>query len=178
MRGQSVLDTLFVKLDHPAKDIHIEGLPENVVPLMKIKKSVNCTFANGISVPVRRSQVHVLPNFAMTVYSSQGKTRPTNVMILNSCRDHLSYYTALSRSSTAEGTVIIQGFNPSKITCGAHGSLLLFAIKMVMRPFWAKIKNLRTRYCAPYKFVSFGPTNTIVSDLERYDIGLPEYVKM
>ena len=59
----------------------------------------------------------------MTVYSSQGKTHPTNVMILNSCHDHLSYYTALSRSSTAEGTVIIQGFNPSKITCGAHGSL-------------------------------------------------------
>ena len=44
-------------------------------------------------------------------------------MAVNSCRDHLSYYTALSRSSTAEGTVIIQGFNPSKITCGAHGSL-------------------------------------------------------
>jgi hypothetical protein len=44
--------------------------------------------------------------------------------------------------------------------------------------FWAEIKNLRTRYCAPYKFVSFGPTNTIVSNLERYDIGLPEYVKM
>jgi len=49
---------------------------------------------------------------------------------------------------------------------------------MVMWPFWAEIKNLRTRYCVPYKFVSFGPTNTIVSDLERYDIGLPEYVKM
>jgi len=45
------------------------------------------------------------------------------VVILNSCRDHLSYYTALSRSSTAEGTVIIQGFNPNKITCGAPGYL-------------------------------------------------------
>ena len=55
--------------------------------------------------------------------------------------------------------------------------LLLFAIKMATRPFWAEIKNLRTCYCASYKFVSFGPTNTIVSDLERYDIGLPEYVK-
>jgi hypothetical protein len=122
-RGQVVLDTLFVKLYHPAKKINIEGLPENVVPLMKIKKSVKCTFSNGVSIPVRRSQVHVLPNFAMTVYSSQGKTRPNNVVILNSCRDHLSYYTALSRSSTAEGTVIIQGFDPNKITCGASGYL-------------------------------------------------------
>ena len=105
------------------KNINIEGLPENVVPLMKIKRSVECTFPNGVSIPIRRSQVQVLPNFAMTVYSSQGKTRPDNVVILNSCRDHLSYYTALSRSSTAEGTIIIQGFNPNKITCGAPGYL-------------------------------------------------------
>jgi len=122
-KGQPVLETLYVKLDRPAKDINIEGLPENVVPLMKIKKSVKCTFPNGVSIPIRRSQVQVLSNFAMTVYSSQGKTRPDNVVILNSCRDHLSYYTALSRSSTAEGTIIIQGFNPNKITCGAPGYL-------------------------------------------------------
>ena len=122
-RGQLVLETLYVKLDRPAKNINIEGLPENVVPLMKIKRSVKCTFPNGVSIPIRRSQVQVLPNFAMTVYSSQGKTRPDNVVILNSCRDHLLYYTALSRSSTAEGTIIIQGFNPNKITCGAPGYL-------------------------------------------------------
>ena len=122
-RGQHILETLYVKLDRPAKNINIEGLPENVVPLVKIKRSVKCTFPNGVSIPIRRSQVQVLPNFAMTVYSSQGKTRPNNVVILNSCRDHLSYYTALSRSSTAEGTVIVQGFNPSKITCGAPGYL-------------------------------------------------------
>ena len=122
-RGQLVLETLYVKLDRPAKKINIEGLPENVVPLMKIKRSVKCTFPNGVSIPIRRSQVQVLPNFAMTVYSSQGKTRPDNVVILNSCRDHLSYYTALSRSSTAEGTIIVQGFNPNKITCGAPGYL-------------------------------------------------------
>src|SRR6202789_4718899 len=90
---------------------------------MKSKKSVKCIFPNGVSIPIRRSQVQVVPNFAMTMYSSQGKTRPNNVVILNSCRDHLSYYTALSRSSSAEGTVIIQGFNPSKITCGASGYL-------------------------------------------------------
>ena len=45
-----MLDTLFLKLDCPAKNI--EGLPENVVPLMKIKKSVKCTFPNGVSIPV------------------------------------------------------------------------------------------------------------------------------
>ena len=38
-RGQPVLETLIVKLYQPAKNINIEGLPENVVPLMKIKKN-------------------------------------------------------------------------------------------------------------------------------------------
>ena len=145
-RGQAVLDTLFVKLDHPAKKINIEGLPENVVPLMKIKKTVKCTFPNSISIPVCRSQVHVLPNFAMTVYSSQGKTRPNNVVILNSCRDHLSYYTALSRSSTAEGTVIIQGFNPSKITCGASGYLRQEFRELELMD---EISKLRFENCLP-----------------------------
>ena len=56
-RGQLVLETLYVKLDGPAKNINIEGLPENVVPLMKVKKSVKCTFPNGVSIPIRQSQV-------------------------------------------------------------------------------------------------------------------------
>jgi hypothetical protein len=54
-RGQVVLDTLFIKLYHLAKNINIEGLPENVVPLTKIKRSIKCTFPNGISIPVRQS---------------------------------------------------------------------------------------------------------------------------
>jgi hypothetical protein len=34
-RGQLILETLYVKLDRLAKNINIEGLPENDVPLMK-----------------------------------------------------------------------------------------------------------------------------------------------
>src|SRR5271168_4239104 len=124
-RGQLVLKHFMSSLIDLQKILILKACQKMyyVVPLMKIKRSVKCTFPNGVSIPIRRSQVQVLPNFARTVYSSQGKTRPDNVVILNSCRDHLSYYTALSRSSTAEGTIIIQGFNPNKITCGAPGYL-------------------------------------------------------
>jgi hypothetical protein len=59
-----------LNFDHPAKYINIEGLSKNVVPLMKIKKLVKCTFPNSVLIPVCPSQVHVLANFAMTVYSS------------------------------------------------------------------------------------------------------------
>ena len=76
-RGQIVLDTLFVKLDHPAKNINIEGLPENVVPLIKIKKTVKCTFPNGISIPIQQSQVYVLPKFCndCVLISRQNSTK-------------------------------------------------------------------------------------------------------
>ncbi|KAF8214868.1 hypothetical protein K438DRAFT_1562879 [Mycena galopus ATCC 62051] len=59
----------------------------------------------------------------MTDYASQGKTRAFNVVNLNNCRIHFSYYTALSRSSTSAETVILQGMDPSKITRGTSGFL-------------------------------------------------------
>jgi Helitron helicase-like domain at N-terminus/PIF1-like helicase len=121
--GQLMLDTLFVKLDQPAKTIKIKDLPDNIVPLTKIPSSILCVTPSELALRISRSQIPVLPNFAMTDYASQGKTRFINVIDLSSCRDHLSYYTCLSRGSTAEGTVIIQGFSEYKIMCGASGYL-------------------------------------------------------
>ena len=59
----------------------------------------------------------------MTDFGSQGKTCPNNPVDLNNLLTHQSYYTALSRSATAQGTVILQGFDPHKITGYASGAL-------------------------------------------------------
>ena len=59
----------------------------------------------------------------MTDYTSQGKIRLKNPVDLSNCRSHQSYYTCLSRSATASGTVIVQSFSPHLITCGASGYL-------------------------------------------------------
>ena len=59
----------------------------------------------------------------MTDFASQGKTCPFNPVDLNNCRSHQAYYTALSRSATAAGTIILQGFDPKKITGKASGAL-------------------------------------------------------
>ena len=40
--GKEILDTLFVKLADPPKSIKIEGLPVNVVPIVKISSSIKC----------------------------------------------------------------------------------------------------------------------------------------
>src|ERR1700723_3482107 len=123
IHGQRVLDTLFIKLDRPAKTVKIDGLPENVVPITRGSKNIECTFSSDLKEYIHRSQVWVLLNFSMTDYTSQGKTRPKNPVDLSNCRSHQSYYTCLSRSATASGTVIVQSFSPRLITCGASGYL-------------------------------------------------------
>ncbi|KAJ7927380.1 hypothetical protein B0H13DRAFT_1506161, partial [Mycena leptocephala] len=83
--GQRVLDTLFLKLiDHP-RVINIPGLAENIVALSRASKRIWCSFPNDMVVAILREQVLVLPNFAMTDYASQGKTRIYNVVDLQHC---------------------------------------------------------------------------------------------
>ena len=59
----------------------------------------------------------------MTDFGSQGKTCPYYVCDLNNLQTHQSYYTALSCSASAEGTWILQGFDPQKIAGKCSGAL-------------------------------------------------------
>ena len=106
-KNQRVLDTLFVKLKDPPKTIKFDDLPENVVPIPKTSTSIEVSLPNDTTIRIVRSQVEVLLNFSMTDYASQGKTRPYNIVDLNNLRTHQAYYTALSRSSSADGTLIL-----------------------------------------------------------------------
>ena len=122
-KKQRVLDTLFVKLKNPPSPVQFIGLPENVVPITASTKIIKAALLKDAAVQISRTQVEVLVNFSMTDFGSQGKTRPNNVVDLNNLLTHQSYYTALSRSATAKGTIILQGFDPHKITGYASGSL-------------------------------------------------------
>ncbi len=121
--GKRVLDTLFIELDNPPQPVQIPGLPLNVVPIIKSKKTVTCVFPSDLKEAIEREQVWVVQNFAMTAHASQGKSRLFNVVHLNSCLNHMAYYTALSRSASASGTIIIQGFDSKVITKGCSGYL-------------------------------------------------------
>lgn len=122
-RGQRMLDTLFVTLVNPPQSVQIDGLPVDVVPLTRSSVHITCSLPDDTCISLNRNQVEVLPNFSMTDYASQGKTRPYNVVDLNNSRTHQAYYTALSRSASAAGTLILQGFDAKKITGGASGAL-------------------------------------------------------
>jgi len=122
-RGQKVLETLFIKLRDPPTTVKFDGLPENVVPLIRSTNPTRCTLPDDQVLAISRTQVEVLPCFAMTEYASQGKTRVKIVVDLNNTRSHQGFYTALSRGTSADGTLILQGFDTSKITGGASGAL-------------------------------------------------------
>jgi hypothetical protein len=121
--SRQTLDTLYVRLENPPKAVKVGDLPLNVVPLTRMTSTEQCMLKSDRKISISRQQIPVLPNFGMTDYSAQGKTRPNNPVDLGLCRDHLSYYTCLSRSASAEGTVLVQDFSPSKITGGISGWL-------------------------------------------------------
>jgi hypothetical protein len=117
-----VLDTIFVKLNNSPQLVKFNGLPENVVLIITFTISISFKLASGWNILISREQVKVLPNFAMTDYTFQCKIRPINIVDLNNCSGHQSYYTCLS-SASAANTIIIQGFDLKQITAGASGWL-------------------------------------------------------
>ncbi|KDQ34011.1 hypothetical protein PLEOSDRAFT_1074087 [Pleurotus ostreatus PC15] len=93
-----------------------EDLPTNVVPIMRTATPTWCDLPSGKRLHVSRNQVEITVNYAMTDFASQGKTRINNVVHLNDTTTHQGYYTALSRSASAAGTLILQGFNATLIS--------------------------------------------------------------
>ena len=64
----------------------------------------------------------MLPNFAQLQpiniihFHFQGKSKIKNVVDVHNLHTHFMYYVALSRGTTAEGTIILQIIDPQKIT--------------------------------------------------------------
>lgn len=117
------LDIVFVKLLSPPKPIKLSGLEENVIPIAPATVAVSAKLPNGTVRNISRTQIPIIPNFAMTDFNSQGRTRQYNVCDLQNCPSGQSIYTCLSRGSSLEGTAIIQGFDTVKMTKGISGHL-------------------------------------------------------
>lgn len=121
--GRKYLNTLFVSLKDPPRHVQVNGLPEDVIPVVRIRDRMPFTLLNDKLMFITREQVQVLPNFAMSDFTSQGRTRPYNPCHMTHCRSHQSIYTCLSRSSSLRGTLIIDGFDANKIIGGLTGDV-------------------------------------------------------
>jgi hypothetical protein len=92
----SVLETLYLELKNPPKTIELPFLPVNVIPMTRTSKKIKCNLPNNYEINIIRQQINVLPNFSMTDYASQEKTRLQNPVNLSHCRNFQSIYTCLS----------------------------------------------------------------------------------
>ncbi|EKM80531.1 hypothetical protein AGABI1DRAFT_38818, partial [Agaricus bisporus var. burnettii JB137-S8] len=54
----------------------------------------------------------------ITDFASQGKTRTPNVVDLTHCRNYQSFYTCLSRGTSAASMIILKPFDSKLITKG------------------------------------------------------------
>ncbi|TFK73096.1 hypothetical protein BDN72DRAFT_762143, partial [Pluteus cervinus] len=122
-KNQTVLKTLFILLTNPPKNVHFDGLPINVVPVPQTTTVTDCHLPSDAHIWISRTQVEIVPNFAMTDFASQGKTRGHNLVHIRDSVTHQAIYTALSRGTSAEGTVILDSFTESLITGGCSGAL-------------------------------------------------------
>ena len=170
--GKKMLDTVFVELKNPPKAIQLEGLPLNVVPLTRESKTVQCKLIDDSVQSIKREQVKLLPNFAMTDYASQGRTRPHNSVDLSKCRSHQSYYTCLSRSSMHDGTLVLQGLNPNLITGGIQGALRQEFRELELLDY---ISKLRYQSKLPVK-ISGHTRNILINEFRKWKSEVPRVV--
>ena len=163
LRGQRMLDTLFVELKNPPTDVQIDGLPKNVVPVYATTNNLFVTLPNDVRYNISRTQVDVLVNFAMTDFASQGKTRVFNATHLNYLSSHQAYYTALSRSATASGTLILQGFDAKVISGGCSG-----ALRQEFRELELLDEITLCRYMGKLQDIVYGPTrNALIAAFRK-----------
>ena len=76
-----------MELKNPPKTIELLDLAKNVIPMTRTSKKIKCSLPNDYEVNIIRQQVNVLPNFSMTDYALQGKTRLDNPVNLSHCRN-------------------------------------------------------------------------------------------
>jgi hypothetical protein len=96
----------------------MEELPDyHVVSLRDTTDIVFKHPHSGASVLVKRTQVPILPAFAMTAHKAQGKTLPACVVNFTGCHGTESPYVMVSRATSLEGLVILTPFSKDKICC-------------------------------------------------------------
>ena len=58
-QNQRILDVLYLKLKSPPRDIQLESLPLNVVPLTRSTVSISCFLPDGSKISISRSQMEI-----------------------------------------------------------------------------------------------------------------------
>lgn len=88
--------------------------------VVALEDSVDMDFVHPYSkrrCRVKRTQLPIIPAFAMTTHKAQGQTLSNVIIDIESCRGTEAPYVMVSRVKTLAGLLILRPFTESKITC-------------------------------------------------------------
>jgi hypothetical protein len=88
--------------------------------VVSMRDSVNISLKHphtGSTLTVKRTQVPIMPGFAMTAYKAQGKTLDACVVNFTGCFGTEPPYVMVSRATSLEALIILTPFPISKISC-------------------------------------------------------------
>ena len=114
-------------------------LQEHEIPILEDVTDI--TFQNPYSdekITIRRTQVPVVPAFAMTAHKAQGQTMPSAIVDLASCRGTQAPYVMVSRVTSLDGLMILRPFDKKKI-CSCPSQEMRYEFKRL------KVLALRTK---------------------------------
>jgi hypothetical protein len=85
-----------------------------------LQDTTNMTFRHphsGKKCTIQRTQLPILPAFALTAHKAQGQTMEKVLVDLESCKGTESPYVMISRVTSLKGLLILRPFKSSKIQC-------------------------------------------------------------
>ena len=115
--GNRILHSCIVELPQPENNQSptpqrpMQHLPPNHIPILP--DTTDMTFVHPFSRKqclIERTQVPILPAFAMTAHKAQGQSLPNVIIDLQSCRGTESPYVMVSRVTSLDGLLILRNF--------------------------------------------------------------------
>lgn len=112
--------------------VHLPDLPTDSLPHLADREVAvlpddsDLQFRNpysGATMSIKRTQVPILPAYAMTVHKAQGQTFSKVCLDLQSCRGSEQPYVMLSRATSLSAVTILRPFDFKKITCNRNEDL-------------------------------------------------------
>lgn len=96
----------------------LPNLPKQYVVALEDTQDIELRHPFSLkNVKIKRTQVPIVPAFAMTAYKAQGQTLSNAIVDLASCSGTESPYVMISRVKSLDGLLILRPFSENKITC-------------------------------------------------------------
>ena len=114
-QGERTLTSCVVKMPD-SDDAPLPELSPHEIPILQDTTSFTIQNPyNNEKISIQRTQVPIVPAFAMTAHKAQGQTMTRAIIDLTTCRGTQAPYVMVSRVTSLEGLLILRPFKKDRI---------------------------------------------------------------